>query len=61
MVFPGVRPFRAPIWCPLEGGGMREAGSTVAESLGGSVLSGRYAPDSAKAEGSSTVDEPGGG
>ena len=39
-----------------EGGGTREAGSTVAESL-----SGGYAPDSAKAEGSSLVDEPGEG
>ena len=45
-----------------EGGGTRDAGSTVAESL--VVLyqvSGRYAPDSAKAEGSSIVDEPGEG
>ena len=33
MVFPGVRPFRAPIWCPSGGGGTREARSTVAESL----------------------------
>ena len=43
-----------------EGGGTREAGSTVAESPGSS-LSGAYAPDSAKAEGSSIVDEPGEG
>ena len=33
MVFPGARLFRAPIWCPSEGGGTREAESTVAESL----------------------------
>ena len=33
MVFSGVCLFRAPIWCPSEGGGTREAGSTVAESL----------------------------
>ena len=33
MVFPGARPFRAPTWCPREGGGTREAGSIVAESL----------------------------
>ena len=34
MVFSGVRLFRAPIWWPSrEGGGTREAGSTVAESL----------------------------
>ena len=32
MVFSGVRLFRAPIWWP-SGGGTREAGSTVAESL----------------------------
>ena len=28
-----VRLFRAPIWCPSGGGGTREAGDTVAESL----------------------------
>ena len=33
MVFPGARLLRAPIWCPSGGGGTREAGSTVAESL----------------------------
>ena len=33
MVFQGVRPVRAPICCPREGGGRREARSTVAESL----------------------------
>ena len=33
MVFPGARLFRAPIWCPSRGGGTREAGSTVVESL----------------------------
>ena len=41
-------------------GGTREAGSTAAESPG-SALSGGYAPDSAKVEGSSIVDEPGEG
>ena len=41
-----------------ESGGTREAGSTVAESL--LVLS-QVAPDSAKAEGSLIVDEPGEG
>ena len=40
-------------------GGTREAGRTVAESL--VALSGGYAPDSAKAEGGSIVDEPGEG
>ena len=43
-----------------EGGATREAGSTVAESLW-YALSGGYAPDSAKAEGSPIVDEPGEG
>ena len=33
MVFRGARLFRAPIWCTLGGGGTREAGSTVTESL----------------------------
>ena len=33
MVFPCARFFRAPIWCPSGGGGTRDAGSTVAESL----------------------------
>ena len=33
MVFPGARLFRAPIWCTWGGGGTREAGSTVTESL----------------------------
>ena len=32
MVFPGAHLSRAPIWCLREGGGTREAGSTVAES-----------------------------
>ena len=32
-VFPDARLFRAPIWCTSGGGGMRKAGSTVAESL----------------------------
>ena len=33
MLFPGVRLFRAPIWYPSGGGGTREEGSLVAESL----------------------------
>ena len=44
-----------------EGGGTREAGSTVSRGEPGSALSGGYAPDSVKAEGSSIVDEPGEG
>ena len=53
-----MRLFRAPTWCTSGGGGTREAGSTVAGEVG-SALSGGYAPDSARAEGSSIVDEPG--
>ena len=53
-----VRPFRAPIWCPS--GGWRHARSTEhCRGEPGSALSGGYAPDSVKAEGSSIVDEPG--
>ena len=60
MVFPGVRPFRAPIWCPSAG--WRHArGREHCRGEPGGALSGRYAPDSAKAEGSSIVDEPGEG
>ena len=40
------------ISCPSGGGGTREAGGT-------SALSGGYASDSGRAEGSSIVDEPG--
>ena len=57
MVFPGARLFRAPIWCPS--GGWRHArGREQCRGEPGSALSGGYAPDSAKAEGSSVVDEP---
>ena len=60
MMFSGVRLFRAPIWCPS--GGWRHArGREHCRGEPGSSLSGRYAPDSAKAEGSSIVDEPGEG
>ena len=60
MVFPGVRLFRAPIWCPSEG--WRHArGREHCRGEPGSSLSDGYAPDSAKAEGSSIVDEPGEG
>ena len=56
MVFPGVRLFRAPIWCPS--GGWRHArGREHCCGESGSALSSGYAPDSAKAEGSSIVDE----
>ena len=60
MVFPGVRPFRAPMWCPSEP--WRHArGREHYCGEPSSALSGGYAPDSAKAEGSSIVDEPGEG
>ena len=60
MVFPGARLFRAPIWCPS--GGWRHArGREHCRGEPGSALSGGYAPDSAKAEGRSIVDEPGEG
>ena len=60
MVFPGARLFRAPIWCPSRG--WRHArGREHCRGEPGSSLSGRYAPDSAKAEGSLIVDEPGEG
>ena len=57
MVFSGVRLFRAPIWWPS--GGWRHArGREHCRGEPGSSLSGGYAPDSAKAEGSLIVDEP---
>ena len=60
MVFPGVRPFGAPNWC-LAGGRPHARGREHCRGEPGRTLSGGYAPDSAKAEGSSTVDEPGEG
>ena len=58
IVFSGVRLFRAPIWWPS--GGWRHArGREHCRGEPGSSPSGGYAPDSAKAEGSSIVDEPG--
>ena len=58
MVFPGARLFRAPLFCPS--GGWRHArGREQCCGEPGSALSGGYAPDSVKAEGSSVVDEPG--
>ena len=60
MVFPGVRLFRAPIWCP-SGVWRRARGREHCRGEPCSALSGGYAPVSAKAEGSSIVDEPGEG
>ena len=60
MVFSGVRLFRAPIWWPS--GGWRHArGREHCRGEPGSSLLGGYAPDSAKTEGSSIVDETGEG
>ena len=59
MVFPGARFFRAPIWWLSGGGGAREAGSTVAESLVALYRVDVYAPDSARAEGRSIADGSG--
>ena len=59
MVFSGVRLFRAPIWWP-SGGWWHARGREHRRGEPGSSLSGGYAPDSAKAEGSSIIDEPGG-
>ena len=60
MVFPGVRPFRAPIRCPS--GGWRQArGREHCRGEPGDALSGGYAPNPVKAKGSSIVDEPGEG
>ena len=60
MVFSGARLFRAPTWWPS--GGWRHArGREHCRGEPGSSLPGGYAPDSAKAEGSSIVDEPGKG
>ena len=60
MVFPGARLFRAPIW--RSSGGWRHArGRQYYCGEPGSALSGGYAPDSTKAEGSSIVDESGEG
>ena len=60
MVFPGVRLFRAPIWWPSVGWRHARGREHCRGEPGGS-LSGGYAPDSAKAEGNSIVDEPGEG
>ena len=60
MVTLGVRLFRAPIWWP-SGGGRHARGREHCGGEPGSSLSGGYAPDSAKAEGSPIVDEPGEG
>ena len=60
MVSPVCAPSELQFGALRGGGGTREAGSTFAESLV-VALSDGYAPDSAKAEGSSIVDEPGEG
>ena len=60
MMFPGVPPFRAPIWWPS--GEWRHArGREHCRGEPGSALSGGYALHLAKAEGNSIVDELGEG
>ena len=53
--------FRAPIWCPSGGGRHARGREHCRGEPGSALLSGGYAPDSVKAEGSSIVDEPGKG
>ena len=53
---PGCAPLPSQIWCPSGGVAARERQDYRREP--GSTLSGGYAPDSAKAEGSSIVAEP---
>ena len=60
MVFLGVHLFQASIWWP-SGGWQHARGNEHCRGEPGSSLSGGYAPDSVKAEGSSIVDEPGEG
>ena len=59
MVFPGARLFRAPIWCPS--GGVHARGREHCRGEPGTALVGGHVLDSAKAVGSSIVDEPGEG
>ena len=58
MMFSGVRLFRAQIWWPL-GGWQHARGREHCRGDSGNSLSCGYAPDSANAEGSPIVDEPG--
>ena len=58
MVFPGVGPFQASIWCPSGGWRHARGRENCRGEPGDDALSGGYAPDSAKAEGSPIVDEP---
>ena len=57
MVFLGARLFRALIWCPW-GEWWHARGTEHCRGEPGSALSGGYAPDLVKAEGSSIIDEP---
>ena len=59
MVLPVARLFRAQVWRPSGCGGTREAGRTVCRGESGSALSGGYAPDLARVEGSLIIDDPG--
>ena len=59
-MFPGARLFPSPNLVPFGRVAARERQHCRGEP-GSTLLSGGYAPDSAKAEGSSIVDEPGEG
>ena len=61
MVFPGARLFPSPNLVPFGRVAARERREHCRGEPGSTLLSGGYAPDSAKAEGSSIVDEPGEG
>ena len=52
---------RAPIWGPSGGWRHARGREHCRGEPGSTLLSGGYAPDSAKAEGNSIVDEPGEG
>ena len=59
MVFPGERLFQVPKFSTLREVWRHAKGREYCRGEPWSVLSGGYAPDSAKAEGSSIVDESG--
>ena len=60
-MFPGARLFPSPNLVPFGRVAARERQGALSRRAGSTLLSGGYAPDSAKAEGSSIVDEPGEG
>ena len=60
-MFPGARLFPSPNLVPFGRGRHARGREHCRGEPGSTLLSGGYAPDSAKAEGSSIVDEPGEG